>query len=81
MAAIKAVMGCRHAPRLPSVNSKFVNLTVSFRSPGGLQRFIAVFSAVRNLIVPPRSRRSALAAHLHRLNAVAQWKAVAGIAA
>jgi putative transposase len=52
-----------------------------FRSPGGLQRFIAVFSAVRNLFVPPRSRRSALATHLHRLNAVAQWKAVAGIAA
>jgi putative transposase len=52
-----------------------------FRSPGGLQRFVAVFSAVRNLFVPPRSRRSALATHLHRLNAVAQWKAVAGIAA
>ena len=49
-----------------------------FRSPGGLQRFIAVFSAVRNLFVPPRSRRSALSTHLHRLNAVAQWKAVAG---
>ena len=26
-----------------------------FRSPGGLQRFIAVFSAVRNIFVPPRS--------------------------
>jgi antirestriction protein ArdC len=55
-----------------------------FRSPGGPQRFIAVFSAVRNLFVPPRSRRSVLATHpthLHRLNAVAQWKAVAGIAA
>jgi putative transposase len=24
-----------------------------FRSPGGLQRFVAVFSAVRNLFVPP----------------------------
>ena len=52
-----------------------------FRSPAGLQRFVAVFSVVRNLFVPPRSRRSALATHLHRLNAVAQWKAVAGIAA
>ena len=52
-----------------------------FRSPGNLQRFIAVFSAVRNLFVPPRSRRSALSTHLHRLNAVAQWKAVAGVAA
>jgi putative transposase len=52
-----------------------------FRSPGDLRRFVAVFSAVRNLFVPPRSRRFALATHLHRLNAVAQWKAVAGIAA
>jgi putative transposase len=34
-----------------------------FRSPGGLQRFTVVFSAVRNLFVPPRSRRSALALH------------------
>jgi putative transposase len=42
-----------------------------FRSPGGLQRFIAVFSTLRNLFVPPRSCRSALATHLHRLNAVA----------
>ena len=38
-----------------------------FRSAGGLQRFISVFSAVRNLFVPPRSQRSALATHLHRL--------------
>jgi putative transposase len=52
-----------------------------FRSPGGLQRFVSIFSAVRNLFVPPRSRRSALATHLHRLNAMAEWKTVAGIAA
>ena len=52
-----------------------------FRSPGGLQRFIPVHSAVRNLFVHPRSHRSALSTHLHRLNAMAQWKAVAGIAA
>jgi len=52
-----------------------------FRSPGGLQRFIAVFSAVRNIFVPPRSHRSALATHMHRLNAMAHWKAVAGVAA
>jgi putative transposase len=31
-----------------------------FRSPGGLQRFTTIFSAVRNLFVPPRSRRSRL---------------------
>jgi putative transposase len=52
-----------------------------FRSPAGLQRFVAVFSAVRNLFVPPRSHHPALATHLHRLNALAQWKAVAGITA
>src|ERR687893_2201630 len=38
-----------------------------FRSMGGLQRFVSVFSAIRNLFVPPPSRRSALATHLHRL--------------
>jgi putative transposase len=50
-----------------------------FRSPGGLQRFTSVFSAVRNLFVPPRSRRSALATHLHRLAAMAEWKSAACI--
>jgi putative transposase len=52
-----------------------------FRSPRYLQRFISVFSAVRNLFVPPRSHRSAPATHLHRLNAMAEWKSVANIAA
>ena len=52
-----------------------------FRSAGGLQRFVNVFSAVRNLFVPPRSRRSALATHLHRLNAMAEWKVAANVAA
>jgi putative transposase len=52
-----------------------------FRSPGGLQRFTTVFSAVRNLFVPPRSRRSALGIHLHRINAMAEWKAAAGLIA
>jgi putative transposase len=51
-----------------------------FRSPGGLQRFSSVFSAVRNLLVPPRSRRSALAIHLHRLAAMAEWKSAACVA-
>jgi putative transposase len=50
----------------------------SFRSPGSLQRFVSVFSAIRNLFVPPRSQRSALQIHLHRLQAIAEWKAVAG---
>lgn len=47
-----------------------------FRSAGSLQRFVSVSSAVRNLFVPPRHKRSALGVHLHRLNAFAQWKAV-----
>jgi putative transposase len=49
-----------------------------FRSPGALQRFTSVFSAVRNLFVPPRSKRSAIAVHLHRIRAIVRWKAVAG---
>jgi putative transposase len=52
-----------------------------FRSAGGLQRFTSVFSAVRNLFVPPRPTWSALATHLHRLQAMAAWKAAAGVLA
>jgi putative transposase len=52
-----------------------------FRSVGGLQRFTSVFSAARNLFVPPRSHQSALATRLHRLQAIAAWKAATGIAA
>jgi putative transposase len=47
-----------------------------FRSVSGLQRFVAVFSAVRNLFVAPHEIRSALATHIHRIRAMAQWKAV-----
>jgi putative transposase len=52
-----------------------------FRSAGDLQRFTSVFSAVRNLFVPPHSHQSALATYLHRLQAMATWKAAAGAAA
>ena len=52
-----------------------------FRSVGGLQRFISVFSALRNLFVPPHRKRSALATHIHRIRAMAQWKAVTGATA
>ena len=48
-----------------------------FRSPGALQRFVSIFSALRNLFVPPCSKRSALATHIHRLQAMAEWDAVA----
>lgn len=49
-----------------------------FRSWRRVQRFVEVFSAVRNLFVPPRpSRHSAIAIHLHRLMAIAEWRSVA----
>jgi putative transposase len=48
----------------------------SFRSPGSLQRFISIFSAGRNLFIPPRSQRSALGIRGHRLRAMAEWQAV-----
>ena len=49
-----------------------------FRSVGGLQRFISVFSAVRNLFIAPHQKRSAHATHIHRIRAMAHWKAVTG---
>jgi putative transposase len=52
-----------------------------FRSPSALQRFARVFSAVRNLFVPARSKPSAIAVHLHRLGATAHSKVVTGTAA
>jgi putative transposase len=52
-----------------------------FRSPRYLQRFVSVFSAIRNLFVPSRSSRPAPATRLHRLNAMAEWKAAASVAA
>ena len=52
-----------------------------FRSAGGLQRFTSVFSAVRNLFVPPASKRQALSTHQHRLAAFARWRSVAGLGA
>jgi putative transposase len=50
----------------------------SFRSAGGLQRFVEIFSALRNLFVSPRSKCSAVQIHVHRLQALAEWKAVTG---
>ncbi|WP_068313729.1 IS6 family transposase [Polycladidibacter hongkongensis] len=45
-----------------------------FKSPSQLQRFLAVFSGLRNLFVPPHHQRSAIDIHLQRLSAFAQWK-------
>ena len=52
-----------------------------FRSTGSLQRFISIFSALRNLFVTPHHKRSALATHIHRIRAIAHWKAVTGAVA
>jgi putative transposase len=45
-----------------------------FRSWSGLEKFVEMFSTVRNHFVPPHSHRSAIATHLHRLAAMAEWK-------
>jgi putative transposase len=57
---------------------KLERMMQGFRSPGGLQRFVSVFSAVRSLFVPPRSQRSAFQNRVHRIQAFAEWKAAAG---
>lgn len=41
-----------------------------FRSPGGCQRFVSVFSAIRHLFVPPTSLSNALSRHIHRIRAL-----------
>ena len=51
-----------------------------FRSPGGLQRFVAVHSAVRNCFSAPSRRRSAITIRYHRLEAFDAWNAAAYIA-
>jgi putative transposase len=52
-----------------------------FRWPGGLPRFVTVSSAVRDLFVQTQVSPLRLVTYVHRLHAMAQWKAVAGIAA
>jgi putative transposase len=49
-----------------------------FRSPGGLQRFVSIFSALRNHFVPSLRKRSAYRIYLHRLSALAEWRAATG---
>lgn len=50
----------------------------TFRSPGGMQGFVSIFSILRNLFVPPYSIRSAFQVHVHRLQAMAEWKSATG---
>jgi putative transposase len=52
-----------------------------FRSVGALQRFVSIFSAIRNLFVPPSAKRSSLQIHLHRFQAMEQWQVVTRAAA
>lgn len=51
-----------------------------FRSPGGLQRFVSIHSAIRNSFAVPAHRRSALTIRYHRLEAFDAWKVAANIA-
>ena len=46
-----------------------------YRSPGGLQRFVATHSAIRNCFSVPARRRSALTIRYHRLEAFDTWNA------
>jgi len=52
-----------------------------FRSPGGCQRFVSVFSAIRNLFVPSASIITALSRHIHRVRALAQWNNATSLSA
>jgi len=46
-----------------------------FRSPGALQRFVSIHSAIRNCFSAPARRRSALTIRYHRLEAFDTWNA------
>ncbi len=51
------------------------NAMQGFRSSRGLQRFVSIFSGLRNHFVPSHHQHSAFQIHLHRLTAIAKWKA------
>jgi len=46
-----------------------------FRSIASLQKFVSIFSAVRNLFVPSKTNRSETKVRNHRNQAFAQWQA------
>jgi len=50
-----------------------------YRSPGALQRFVSIHSAIRNCFSVPARRRSALTIRYHRLEAFEVWNAVVSI--
>jgi len=47
-----------------------------YRSPGSLQRFVSIHSAIRNCFSVPACRRSAQTIRYHRLEAFDAWNAV-----
>lgn len=51
-----------------------------FRSPGGLQRFVSVHSAIRNCFSVPSRRRSALTILYHRLEDFDAWSTAVKVA-
>jgi len=51
-----------------------------FRSPGGLQRFVSVHSAIRNCFTVPSRRRAALTIRYHRMEAFEAGETAADIA-
>ncbi|NVN47531.1 IS6 family transposase [Asaia spathodeae] len=51
------------------------------RSPGGCQRFVAVFSAIRNLLVPSARITTDLSRHIYRVRALAQWNNATALSA
>jgi len=46
-----------------------------YRSPGNLQRFVSIHSAIRNCFSVPARRRSALTIRYHRMEAFDAWRA------
>ena len=51
-----------------------------YRSPGGLQLFVSIYSATRNCFSVPAHRRAALTNRYHRMEALRAWKAAASVA-
>lgn len=50
-----------------------------FRSIGSLQHFVSIFSAVRNLFIPPRTSRPASQIRNHQRQAMVEWTAVSAL--
>jgi len=50
------------------------------RSPGALQRFVSMHSAIRNCFSIPSRRRAAQTIRYHRFEALDAWKIAACIA-